>query len=204
VLGNKLINVVVEAVVYAVDVLWVSAPERPLSGLREGELLGLMWWDLDLEAGKLSVRRALSETRNGPVFEAPKNGKGRSVKLTARAVEILRAHLERQLEEIEQAGDLYDDNGLVFPNQAGGPMRQWSLHGGPFKKLLQRANLPVKTRLHDLRHTCATLLLSEGVHPKFVQELLGHATISITIDTYSHVLPGMGYQTVKAMEDALS
>ena len=173
-------------------------------GLREGELLGLKWEDLNLEDGKLSVRRTLSETKNGPVFEMPKNGKGRSVKLTARAVETLRAHLERQLKEIEQAGDLYDDNGLVFPNQTGGPMRQWSLYGGPFKKLLQRAKLPEKTRFHDLRHTCATLLLSEGVHPKFVQELLGQATISITLDIYSHVLPGMGDQTVKAMEDALS
>jgi hypothetical protein len=76
-------------------------------------------------------------------------------------------------------------------------MRQWSLYGGPFKRLLQRAKLPEKTRLHDLRHTCATLLFSEGVHPKFVQELLGHATISITLDIYSHVLPGMGDQTVR-------
>jgi integrase len=166
--------------------------------------LGLKWEYLDLEDGKLSVRRTLSETINGPIFEVPKNGKGRSVKLTARAVETLRAHLERQLKDKEQAGDLYDDNGLVFPNQTGRPMCQWSLYGGPFKRLLRRAKLPEKTRFHDLRHTCATLLLSEGVHPKFVQELLGHATISITLDTYSHVLPGMGDQTVKAMEDALS
>jgi integrase len=68
---------------------------------------------------------------------------------------------------------------------------------------LKRAELPEKTRFHDLRHTCATLLLSQGVHPKFVQELLGHSTISQTMDTYSHVLPGMGYQTVVAMENAL-
>jgi integrase len=124
-------------------------------GLREGELLGLKWEDLDLEDRKLSVRRTLSETINGPIFEVPKNGKGRSVKLTARAVETLRAHLERQLKEIEQAGDLYDDNGLVFPNQTGRPMCQWSLYGGPFKRLLQRAKLLEKTRFHDLRHTLA-------------------------------------------------
>jgi len=83
-------------------------------------------------------------------------------------------------------------------------MRAWSLIGGSFKRLLKRAELPEKTRFHDLRHTCATLLLSEGVHPKFVQELLGHATISITLDTYSHVLPGMGDQTATAMERALA
>ncbi len=72
-----------------------------------------------------------------------------------------------------------------------------------FKPLLKRAKLP-DIRLHDLRHTCATLLLSKGMHPKFVQELLGHATISITLDTYSHVLPNMGDQTATMMEAALS
>ncbi len=73
-----------------------------------------------------------------------------------------------------------------------------------FAKLLKRAGLPASTRFHDLRHTCATLLLSRNVHPKYVQELLGHATIAITLDTYSHVMPGMGDQTATAMEDALS
>jgi integrase len=72
-----------------------------------------------------------------------------------------------------------------------------------FAPLLKRAGLP-HIRFHDLRHTCATLLLSKGVHPKFVQELLGHATIAITLDTYSHVLPGMGGEAAIAMEDALS
>jgi integrase len=71
-----------------------------------------------------------------------------------------------------------------------------------FAPLLERARLP-KIRFHDLRHTCATLLLSENVHPKYVQELLGHATIAITLDTYSHVMPGMGSQTAKAIENAL-
>ena len=74
---------------------------------------------------------------------------------------------------------------------------------GPFLRLLKRAGLPEKTRFHDLRHTCATLLLGKGVHPKFVQELLGHANIAITLDTYSHLIPGMGDATARAMEDAL-
>jgi integrase len=82
-------------------------------------------------------------------------------------------------------------------------MNRSSLRGA-FGRLLKRANLPETTRFHDLRHTCATLLLSQGVHPKFVQELLGHATISITLDTYSHVLPGMGDRTAAAMDHALS
>lgn len=92
----------------------------------------------------------------------------------------------------------------MFPGERGQPMRAWSLTGGFFKRLLKRAGLPEETRFHDLRHTCATLLLLEGVHPKFVQELLGHTTISITLDTYSHVLPSMGDQTTVAMEKVLS
>jgi integrase len=82
-------------------------------------------------------------------------------------------------------------------------MRAWSLTGGPFLRLLKRAGLPEKTRFHDLRHTCATLLLGKSVDPKIVQELLGHATISITLDTYSHVLPSTGDQAANVMDDAL-
>ena len=109
----------------------------------------------------------------------------------------------RQLAQIEEAGDLYQDNGLVFATQVGTPINPRNLTGRSFKPLLTRAGLP-DIRFHDLRHTAATLLLTRGVHPKLVQELLGHATISITLDTYSHVLPGMAEQTASAMEDVLS
>ena len=172
-------------------------------GLREGELLGLRWDDLDLETGTLQVRRTLSETRKGPVFELPKNGKGRSIKLTKSASEALRGHLERQLGEIDSSGDEYRDQGLVFPSQKGTPMNASNLTGRNFKPILKRAGLP-GIRLHDLRHTCATLMLCEGVHVKLVQELLGHATISITLDTYSHLLPGMGGEAAGAMERIFS
>lgn len=111
--------------------------------------------------------------------------------------------VERQLGEIEGAGDLYNDQGLVFTTEAGTPINPSNLRQRSFAPLLKKAGLP-HIRFHDLRHTCATLLLSKGVHPKFVQELLGHATIAITLDTYSHVLPGMGDQTAVAMENALS
>jgi len=172
-------------------------------GLREGELLGLKWDDMNLEVGTLQVRRTLSETRTGHKFEAPKNGKGRSIKLTRDAVEALRGHLKRQLEEIEAARDYYQDHGLVFASHKGTTMSASNLTARSFKPILKRAGLP-DMRLHDLRHTCATLLLTRGVHPKFVQELLGHATISITLDTYSHVIPSMSDQTATAMEEALS
>jgi len=91
----------------------------------------------------------------------------------------------------------------VFTTEAGTPINPSNLRQRSFAPLLKRAGLP-HIRFHDLRHTCATLLLSKDVHPKFVQELLGHASIAITLDTYSHAVPGMGDQTTTAMEDALS
>jgi integrase len=110
--------------------------------------------------------------------------------------------LQRQLKEIEASGDEHQDQGLIFPGEKGQPMRPWTLTR-KLQRVLERVALP-RIRFHDLRHTCATLLLGKGVHPKFVQELLGHATISITLDTYSHVIPAMGDQTRKAIEDVLS
>ena len=170
-------------------------------GLREGELLGLHWEDIDLETKTLAVRRTLSETKSGHILEAPKNAKGRNVRLTNGAVEALKRHRAAQNEERLRLGALWQDQGLVFPSRKGTTMSAKNLTTRSFKPILGRAGLP-NIRLHDLRHTCATLLLSKGVHPKLVQELLGHATISITLDTYSHVLPGMGDQTAAAMESA--
>src|SRR5919112_601966 len=180
------------------EALYVLAVHR---GLRQGELLGLKWDDVDLKAGTLQVRRTLSLTRDGHVMEQPKNSKGRSIDLTQSAADALRSHLQRQLKEIEALGDEYQDQRLIFPGEKGQPMRPWTLTR-KLQRILERAGLP-HLRFHDLRHTCATLLLSKGVHPKFVQELLGHATISITLDTYSHVLPSMGDQASVAMENAL-
>ena len=174
------------------------------TGLRQGELLGLRWEDVDVEAGTLQVRRTLTGVANGrPVFTAPKTAKSRRrVKLTAAAVDALKRHRKRQLEQRMARAGLWRDLGLVFTTEVGTPLNRHNLSQRSFKPLLRRAELP-EIRFHDLRHTCATLLLSKGVHPKFVQELLGHATIAITLDTYSHVLPGMGNQTAYAMEAAL-
>jgi len=166
-------------------------------GLRQGELLGLKWADVDLKASKLQVRRTLSLTKDGPIFEQPKNWKGRSIELTRAASQTLEVHLERQLKEIEGLGDSYQDQGLIFPGERGQPMRPWTLTG-KFERILKRAGLP-HIRFHDLRHTCATLMLCEGVHIKIVQELLGHADITITLNTYSHVLPSMGGEASRAM-----
>jgi integrase len=99
-------------------------------------------------------------------------------------------------------GSLWQDNGLVFPTITGTTMSGTNLLGRHFKPLLKRAGLP-PIRLHDLRHTFATILLMAGKHPKYVQELLGHASISITLDTYSHVIEGMDGGLAEAMDDAL-
>ena len=134
----------------------------------------------------------------------PKTKKSRrSIRLTLQALEALRSHLERQLRDMEILGDRYQDQGLVFTTDTGGPINPSNLRRRSFAPLLKRAGLP-HMRFHDLRHTCATLLLSRRVDPKFVQKLLGHATITVTLDTYSHVIRSTGDATAKAIEEALT
>jgi integrase len=177
------------------------------AGLRQGELLGLKWDDVDLDDGSLQVRRTLSITKNGPVFTSPKTtGSRRSVKLTNNATEALKSHLKRQLAEIDRVGSLWspgDADGLIFASETGEPLDRRAVTKLKFKPLLKQAGLP-EIRFHDLRHTCATLLLTRNVNPKIVSEMLGHSTIAITLDTYSHVLPNMRDQAAAAMEEALS
>lgn len=173
------------------------------AGLRIGELLALRWTDVDLEQGVIRVSRTLSRAKSGPRFTTPKNGKGRSLTLTKQAVEALRSHRKAQNEVRLRLGTLWEDNGLVFASETGKPLTRDFVDRRSFKPLLKRSGLP-EMKLHDLRHTCATLLLSRGVHPKYVQELLGHASIVMTLNRYSHWIPSMGDQTARAMEAALS
>jgi integrase len=171
------------------------------ASLRRGELQGLRWDDPDLEAGTPQIRRSLSEPKGGYIFEAPKSGKGRNIRLTQRATAALIRHRKRQLEEGMERGQLWQDHGLVFPSGIRTPTLGGNLNRS-FKATLRRAGLP-EIRFHDLRHTCATLLLRQGVNPKYVQELLGHADISLTLNVYSHVLPDMGDAAAGAMDAVL-
>jgi integrase len=174
------------------------------TGMRQGELLGLKWEDVDLEGGTVQVRRTLSTaTGGGFSFGPPKTAKSRrSVKLPGTATSALKKHRRAQLEERMRLAELFADHGLVFASRVGTPISRQDLVTRSFKPLLRRAGLP-DVRFHDLRHTCATLLLGRGVHAKLVQELLGHSTISVTLDTYSHVLPGMSDAAAGAMDEAL-
>ncbi len=170
------------------------------TGMRQGEMTGLRWEDVDLEDGTLYVLRTLSKTRDGIVFNQPKTAKGRrSVALTRLAIGTLKKHRARQ--EIEK-GSWKEDHGLVFPNIHGEPRSQREPMIKALKKALEKAGLPV-VRFHDLRHTAATLMLSKGVHPKIVSEMLGHGDVAFTLTVYSHVLKGMQKGATQAIDEAL-
>ncbi len=126
------------------------------------------------------------------------------MRLTRPAAAALVAHRKRQLEERMRLAGLWEENDLVFPNGFGGMINPSNLRNRSFRRIKERAGVPSTTRFHDLRHTCATLLLGEGVNPKVISEQLGHASIRITLDTYSHVLPDMQESAAAAMEAALS
>jgi integrase len=173
------------------------------TGMRQGELLGLGWEDVDLEARTVRVRRTLTLVKGGPRLTEPKTiGSRRSIRLTAGAVEALERHRVRQDNEGAARGHKWNDWGLVFCTKRGTPIRRDKLHDMHGKPLLRRAGLG-DIRFHDLRHTCATLLLTKSVHPEIVSEMLGYFSIASTLDTYSHVIPGLGDAAASAMEDAL-
>jgi integrase len=173
------------------------------TGLRQGELLGLRWSDLDWDNGHLHVQRQLQRvTGEGLVFSEPKSAAGRRlVKLGSAALDKLRDHRERQEQERLFAGERWREHNLIFPSTIGTPMEPRNLLRH-FKGLLQRADLPV-IRFHDLRHTAATLMLKQRIHGKIVQERLGHSSISLTLDTYSHALPSLQDGAAEEMDTLL-
>lgn len=176
------------------------------TGMRLGESLALRWSDLDL-TGKTPAAHVRATLRyvnaDEYYFDPPKTAKSRRrIRLGATEIEALRAHRARQLEERLQAGARWRDDDLVFCTPIGAAICGNHLSGRDFPALLQRAGLP-RIRWHDLRHTCATLLLRQNVSPKVVSELLGHSTVTMTLDRYSHVLPDMQQAAIEAMDGAL-
>jgi integrase len=172
-------------------------------GLRQGEVLGLWWEDVDLEAGTLRVRRALQRQRvEGLVFTEPKTYRSRrTVSLPGPLVDALRAQRSRQNQERLAAGSMWKGSDCVFTTESGSPIdprNDYRL----FKQLLVQAGLR-DVRLHDLRHTAASLLLLQGVAPRVVMEVLGHSQISLTMNTYSHVVPELKRDAADRMGEAL-
>ncbi|HWL99081.1 MAG TPA: tyrosine-type recombinase/integrase [Nocardioidaceae bacterium] len=156
------------------------------TGMRRGEALGLRWRDLDLDAGRASIRQTVIAVHHKPTLGTPKTAKGRRTVVLDRAtVAALREHRKRQAADRLQMGEGWTDHDLVFC-RLDGTLLHPERFSRSFGDAVRRLQLP-PIRLHDLRHGWATMTLSAGVHPKVVQERLGHANIGITLDTYSHV-----------------
>ena len=157
-----------------------------MTGMRQGELLGLHWHEVNLETETIHVR---SQLKRGGVLGSPKTDSSRrQIDLPAIAIEALRRQRIRHLHERSEAGASWSESNLVFTNSVGNAINPSNLRSRSYVPLLKSTRLPV-IRFHELRHSTATLLLSLGCNPKVVQELLGHSQIGVTMDVYSHALP---------------
>jgi integrase len=174
-----------------------------ISGMRPEEYLALQWPDIDLERGTAAVRRALVWHKKSWSFEEPKTPKSRrTVFLPTPILKKLAALKRQQAEARLKLGALWQAHELVFCSQTGTPLQIPNLTYRYFRPILTKAKLP-HMRLYDLRHSCATLLLIAEENPKVVSERLGHSTITLTMDTYSHVLPTMQQKATARLETML-
>ena len=176
-----------------------------LSGCRPEEALGLMWKDLDFEKSTVIIRRVLIRFRKGGGFEfnQPKTKKSnRTIPLPVPLMKDLKEHQIRQNKEKTDLAKKWTDFDLVFPSQIGTPLTMPRVTR-VFQRIKKTAEIEKPLRLYDLRHSTATLLLQANVNPKVVSERLGHATITLTLDVYSHVLPTMQEQATQHLEDMI-
>jgi len=160
-----------------------------LTGLRRGEALGLKWADVDFEHGRLALQRQRVMVKTEVTERQTKTGKPRSVSLDVDTTAVLQRQSQQQLDDASEWQAAWVGDGHVFTRENGEPWMPNAITRY-FDQVVRTVDVP-RIRLHDLRHTRATLALRAGVHPKVVQERLGHANISITMDTYSHVMPDM-------------
>lgn len=174
-----------------------------LCGLRRGEVAALRWRNVDLAGACLSLTHSAEQTKDGVRYKAPKSGKPRTVALPASVVEELRMHRLAQAETWLKFGRRLGDDDFVVAQADGSPVRPHSVGQNWVRFLKRHSRLP-RIRFHDLRHTHATHLLASGVHPKIASERLGHSKVSITLDTYSHVLPNMQADAAALVDGAVA
>src|SRR5215510_780731 len=172
-----------------------------LCGLRRGEIAALRWRSLDLEAGHLRVVASIEQTKAGCREKETKSGRDRVVALPAMLIAELHRRRAEQAQELLQLGVRLADNSYVAAQADGGPLQPNSLTHA-FAHFLESHGLQ-RVRLHDLRHSHATHLLAAGIHPKVASERLGHSKVGITLDLYSHVLPGMQAEAAAAVDSAV-
>lgn len=180
--------------------IWVAVT----TGLRQGELLGLKWSDLNWQTRRMHIQRQVQRRKGeGLVFCEPKSASGRRVITLGMATIIkIREHKKVQQKEQLLAGEKWQDYDLIFPTPIGTRLDPSNVLK-VYKKCLREAGLP-NLRFHDLRHTAATLMLQQNINPKVVQERLGHADISLTLNTYSHVLPSIQEEAAEKMDELLT
>jgi integrase len=185
------------------DRLWPFFTTAVLTGLRQGELLGLRWTDVDLDRATLRVSHTLQRIDGAWQFVEPKTRRSaRTLSLPAAVVAALRIQKDRQGFEQRIAADLWQDWNLIFTTPKGTPFEPSNLNGR-LHKLLDGAGLP-RQGMHSLRHCCASLLLAQGIPARIVMEQLGHSQISMTMDTYSHVMPAMLRDAADALDSAMA
>ncbi len=174
------------------------------TGVRPGEALSLRWRDVDLKVGTAVISRSMTWRAKGEyVFSGTKTGATRPIPLSAELVASLKEHRRAQVEERLAAGPAWVHEDLVFATESGTPHRRENLIKRHLKPILKAAGLPEGLTLYSLRHSCATLALSQGLHPKVVAERLGHASVKHTLDTYSHVTATMQERATETLAGIL-
>lgn len=173
-----------------------------MTGMRRGEVLGLRWKDVDLNANRISVRQALVSVGYEIITSSPKSHQARVIDLDSDTSARLRDHKARQAKEREEWGEDYRDQGLVFCREDGSPIHPHSF-SQRFERLVRRFGLPT-IRLHDLRHTHATIAIKAGVPVKVVSERLGHEIPAFTLKQYAHVIPGMQAEAANLIADIVT
>ncbi|MEH3125539.1 site-specific integrase [Agrobacterium cavarae] len=181
--------------------VFIPALLASMCGLRRGEILALRWKEVDLASATIAVRQSAEQVGTVVRYKETKSGKSRVVALSSSVIEELKRHRLAQAEEQLKIGIRPDDNSFVVAQVDGSPLKPVSLTH-EWTRLLAKTSLP-KIRFHDLRHSHATQLLAAGVHPKIASERLGHSTIGITLDLYSHVMPGMQANAAEQVDAAI-